>query len=171
MRKKYHLLLGLGLAHLVLVGFGAAKINFWDYGPAGALIEKYGLYSGTSRAFDFFAPAVGPSIRAQFDLFDTSGRYLGSDIIQKSSNRECYLRVSNIVDILSKRLEDPVLRKKMGASWAAKVLARHKEAARVQIRMENYDMPSMSQYREGLMYGWEPLFQIHFGKKKKLAYD
>jgi len=169
MKKRYYFFLAAGLTHLALVSFGAAKVRFFDFGLAGRLLENYGLYSGSSRAYDFFAPGVGPNVRAQFDVFDRDGKFLATDVIQTSSNRECYLRVSNIVDIMGKRLDDPVLRKRLGASWAAKVLARHPGSARVSIRMEQYDVPSMLEYQRGIRYGWEPLYQIHFGKKRKLA--
>jgi len=168
--KKYYFFFILGFFHLVLVGFGAAKFSFWDYGRMGQVIERYGLYTGSSRAFDFFAPGVGPSMRAQFDLYNRDGKLLGSDIIQESSNRECYLRVSNIVDIMGRRVDDPVIRKIMGASWAAKVLGRHPEASRVLIRMEHYDIPSMQEYAAGMRWGWEPLYQVHFEKKRKASH-
>ena len=161
---KPRIWLAIALCHLLLVGFGAAHLKFWNWGTAGQWLDRYGMLSGAGSTYPFFAPVVGTSIRAEFDLFDSQKRRIGTDNLMASASREMGLRLSNIVEIIDEDINNRETRRLLATSWAGKMFARHPEAASLTLRVETYDLPSMAEYREGKRYDWESLYRATFNR-------
>ena len=162
--------MALALLHLVLVVAGATHFYFWDYGKIGRALDRYGLLSGAASSYPFFAPEVGTSIRARFELYDPSGKRIATDDLAHGATREADLRLSNIVEMIDEDLTDDRTRHLLAASWAGKIFARHPHATRLKLSVETYDLPTMSEYRAGLRYDWEPIYTAEFGRKPRGTY-
>jgi hypothetical protein len=154
--------------HLVLVGLGAAHVHLWNWGPVGRTLDRYGLLSGAGSNYPFFAPEVGTTIRAQFDLYAADGKSLGTDDLMRSSTRETKLRLSDIVEMIDEDLENQQTRRLLGASWAAKMFARHPGAAKLTLRVDVFDVPTMSEYRSGERYDWENVYRATFARNRSV---
>ena len=168
-KKIIWLLLALG--NLFLAACGAGRVPWWKLGSPGLWIQHYGVFSGTSSTFAFFAPDVGTSMRAQFDLYDERGQFLSTDSLQKGPTREADLRITNIVEFIVNDLEDEQSRHLLSASWAGKIFARHPEAAFAVLRVQSYDIPTMNRYRNGVRYHWQTLYRAKFARERKAGHD
>lgn len=154
------------VTHLVLVALGALHVGFWNWGPLGRDLDTYGLLSGAGSSYPFFAPVVGTSIRAEFDLFDASGAGVGTDRLMNGATRETNLRLSNIVEMIDEDLMNDENRHLLGASWAGKIFARHPTASKLTLRVETFDLPTMQEYRGGLRYDWETIYKATYARNK-----
>ena len=65
---KRLLLVGAFSCHLVLVVLGAAHLASRVHGPVGRGLRFYDALSGAGDSYSFFAPTVGPQLRACFTL-------------------------------------------------------------------------------------------------------
>jgi hypothetical protein len=161
----------LAAIHLTLVVCGAAGVSFWNWGKLGAGLSYYGLVTGASSSYGFFAPGIGTGLRAQFDVYDLKGQYETTDVLETGTNRETDLRIYDIIETLSDDIDNDQNRKLLGASWAGKIFSRHPEASRVFLRVETIDIPTMMEYREGVRYGWEPRYRADFHRRRTAARD
>jgi hypothetical protein len=137
----------------------------------GRAARTYGAYSGSDSSYGFFAPSVGPQIRATFTLSDDSGR-TWTDTLESRSNREVELRIGGIVALFCSTDE----RDALAASLAATMFGRHPEARFVTVQAESYgttgtaatsqedlyQLPSMANYRAGERPMWRVLYQATF---------
>lgn len=163
MKKRIALI--LALTHLVLVACGASHFYFWNFGSVGRVLDRYGILSGAGNSYPFFAPVVGTSIRAQFDLFDKNGKKIGEDDLMNGATREINLRISNIVEMIDEDITQEETRHLLAASWVGKIFARHPEASKVTLRVETFDLPPMEEYKKGERYDWEQIYTASFAKK------
>jgi hypothetical protein len=162
--RKY-VWLTIGAIHLVLVACGAGHLSYWNMGLVGSWMESYGEFTGSARSYTFFAPNVADSVRAEFDLYDANDNFLMTDSLRAGTNREADLRVINIIEYLQNDLADNQYRRLLALSWMGKMFARHPSAVSAFLRVETFDVPSMKEFREGIRYDWEPIYQANFMRK------
>jgi hypothetical protein len=140
-------------AHLGLVGAGALQVLPRGQGWAARAVSEYAALSGAEGFYTFFAPGVDTQLRPMFDVTASSGEVI-TDTLKGTVNSEVDLRVANLIGLSWS--ED--FRRALMASWAGAMFARHPGAARVEARVEFYELPSMEEYRAGQRPAWR-LFQ------------
>lgn len=147
--------------HLVLVVAGAVHLTSHMHGAAGRALRFYDALSGAGDSYGFFAPAVGPQLRARFTLSTPRGERF-EETLEAGKSREVGFRVGNIagtVHIASKSTE---LRRALLGALAANRFGAHPEADRVEVNIEQWVVPSMAEYREGQRPQWRSLHQATF---------
>src|SRR5438045_2177424 len=148
-RMKRRLLIGAFGCHLALVVAGAAHLTSRVQGPLGRGLRFYDALSGAGDSYSFFAPAVGPQIRARFAIRTVQGDSF-EETLEAGKSREVGFRVGNLagtVYIVAKRAE---LRRAFLAALAASRFGAHPEAELVQVNIEEWVVPTMAEYREGV---------------------
>jgi hypothetical protein len=154
------LLAGLALAHLVLVVCGAlGGMDLLKQAPAGQLLHLCTTLSGAETNFGFFAPAVAGSNRPRFVI--TEGDGLAREVRPDDApNHEVRVRAASPLHLfLVPELRDPI-----AASSAAKVFGHHPQAHAVTVRVEEYMLPTMKEYRDGKRPHWQPIYDATFAQ-------
>ncbi len=158
---KRWLLVGVFGCHLALVAAGAAHITSRLHGSVGKGLRFYDALSGAGDSYSFFAPAVGPQLRARFTLRTPQGER-SEETLESGKSREVGFRLGNLagtVYIVAKRTD--VRRAFLGALGASRLSA-HPEANLVQVSIEEWDMPAMAGYRFGARPRWRSLNDATF---------
>jgi len=158
---KRTLLVGAFGFHLVLVVAGAAHLTSRLHGRTGRGLRFYDALSGAGDSYSFFAPAVGPQLRARFTLATPQGERF-EETLETGKSREVGFRVGNIaatVYVVAKRTE---LRRAFLGALAASRLGAHPEARLVQVNIEEWVMPTMAEYRDGARPQWRSLHEATF---------
>jgi hypothetical protein len=168
--RRARVWLALALVHLVLVAGGAAHFGFWNYGVVGRALDTYGLVSGAASSYPFFAPVVGTSIRARFQLFDGKDFLIATDDLVNGATRETNLRLSNIVEMIDHDISNDGTRRLLASSWAGKIFARHPQATKLKLFVETFDLPTMQEYRQGTRYDWQAIYTANFGRAVRGAH-
>ena len=99
MTKKEKLISFLAAAHLLIVCLGAGQIEVIKWPIIGNALAYYGALTGASSGYGFFAPGVGSSFRAEFDVASKSNSFTTK--LEQNNNRESDLRFGNILGMLS----------------------------------------------------------------------
>src|SRR5689334_14075001 len=89
------LLVGAFCAHLALVVAGAAHLAPRVHGPVGRVLRFYTALSGAGDSYSFFAPAVGPQLRARFTLATPRGERV-EETLEAGKSREVGFRLGNL---------------------------------------------------------------------------
>jgi hypothetical protein len=148
--------------HLFLVTCGAFGWGLlpaeW---PSQRVLRLYGELTSADSQFGFFAPAVGSQLRTVFVLTDAEG-HSWEDTLDKGANRECYIRQAGMTD--AAWCQGNVDHAQV-ASWAAGMLGRHPSAVSVQVCIEAFDVPRMSQYRGGARPSWVPAYSLTYERQ------
>ena len=158
---KRLLLVGALGCHLALVVAGAAHLTSHLHGPVGRGLRFYDALSGAGDSYAFFAPAVGPQLRARFALSTPQGDQF-EETLENGKSREVGFRLGNLagtVYVVAKRTD---LRRAFLGALAASRLAAHPEANRVQVSIEGWEMPTMVEYRVGARPRWRSLHEATF---------
>jgi hypothetical protein len=92
---KRLLLAGAFSCHLALVVAGALHLTSRLHGPVGRGLRFYDELSGAGDSYSFFAPAVGPQLRARFTLSTPWGERF-EETLETGKNREVGFRVGNL---------------------------------------------------------------------------
>jgi hypothetical protein len=153
---KRELLVGAFGCHLALVVAGAAHLTSGVHGHAGRELRFYDALSGAGDSYSFFAPAVGPQLRVRF-----AGEHI-DETLEAGKSREVGFRLGNVagtVYVASKR-ED--LRRAFLAALAARCFGAHPDASSVQVSIEEWEMPTMAEYRAGARPRWRSLHDATF---------
>jgi hypothetical protein len=129
-------------------------------------VRFYTALSGSGDSYSFFAPTVGPQVRARFVLSFPEG---GSreETLETGKSREVGFRLGNIagtVYIAAKRID---LQRAFLAALAAHRFGAHPEASVVIVRIEEWEMPSMTEYRLGSRPQWRVLNEATFTRNKR----
>lgn len=167
MRRRHEtLLLGAFSCHLVLVVAGAAHLTPRLHGPVGRGLRFYDALSGAGDSYAFFAPTVGPQLRARFTLSTPQGERI-EETLETGKGREVSLRLGNLaatIHVLAKRTD--VRRAFLGA-LAANRFGAHPEANRVEVNIEEWVMPTMAEYRLGARPRWHSLHEATFVRRSR----
>src|SRR6201999_3113993 len=89
------LLAGACTCHLALVVAGAAQLTPRLHGPVGRGLRFYDALSGAGDSYSFFAPSVGPQLRARFILSTARGER-SEEILEGGKSREVGFRLGNL---------------------------------------------------------------------------
>ena len=160
-RMKRLLLVGAFGCHLALVVAGAAHLTSRLHGPIGKGLRFYDALSGAGDSYSFFAPAVGPQLRARFTLSTPQGER-SEETLETGKSREVGFRLGNLagtVYFVAKRTD--VRRAFLGA-LAANRFGVHPETNLVQVHIEEWVMPTMPEYRAGARPRWRSLHEATF---------
>ena len=155
------LLLGAFGCHLALVVAGAAQLTSRLHGPVGRGLRFYDALSGAGDSYSFFAPSVGPQLRARFTLSTARGEH-SEETLEAGKSREVGFRLGNLagtVYVMAKRTD---LRRAFLGALAADRLGAHPEANLVQVTIEEWVMPTMVEYRLGARPLWHALHEATF---------
>ncbi len=170
-RSAKKIWLTVGLTHAALVLLGAFQINL-GHGLVRELATIYGKFSGSTSGYAFFAPGVGSTLRATFNVIDEKGAVLARVPLEQGKNHEADLRVGNMIGWFWKDNPKRELQRSMTASWAAKIFARYPRAAAIEVVLEEFQLPDMDRYRAGERPTWTKYYSAKFKKavaKKKEA--
>ena len=165
-RTKHLLWVGAFGSHLALVVAGAAHFTARVLGSSGSSLRSYDALTGAGDSYSFFAPAVGPQLRVRFTLFNSQGMRT-EETLEEGKSREVGFRMGNIastVYMVAPRTD--LLRAFLGA-LAADRLGAHPEANRVEVTVEDWVVPSMSEYRNGSRPQWHALREATFERASK----
>jgi hypothetical protein len=158
---KRLLLLGALICHLVLVIAGAAHVTSGLHGPFARGLGFYQALSGAGDRYSFFAPTVGPQLRARFALSTPQGERF-EETLDSGKSREVGFRLGNVagtIYIVAKRTD---LRRALLGALAASRFGAHPEANLVQVNIEEWVMPTMAAYRLGARPRWRSLLDATF---------
>jgi len=161
MRTHPNVWIALALGQVLLIALGAAHFDFFRWGRIGLPLGMWSAVTAASSRYGFFAPGVGSELKATFELIDSAGQ-VTTDTLAHGNARELELRIGNIVRTFGDRPEEARIRHALVASWAGKMFARHPGTDTVVVRIEGYDLPSMSAYASGLRPGWSPYYRASF---------
>lgn len=157
-RIRRVLLLTAAVGHLGLVIVGGLDLCPWGWPVVGRPLTYYGSLTGVSSGYSFFAPSVRAAPDATFTLVDGAGRRW-VDTLQTRVTREADIRVQDLIDVINKRRTGDALKRRVAASWAAEMFARHPAAESVVIDVGHRALPTMAALREGAAPGWESTYR------------
>jgi hypothetical protein len=144
--------------HLVVVVCSASGgLSLLKKGLPGPLLYRYAVLSGADNGFGFFAPSVAATNRTRFAIADGAGK-AHEVTLGEAPNHEVRLRSGTPVVLFGVN----ELRSPLAASWAGKVFGRHPEARAVNVRVEEYEVPSMAAYRAGERPQWLAIYEETF---------
>ena len=106
-RMQRMFLVGFFSCHIALVVAGAAHLTSRVHGPVGRGLRFYNALSGAGDSYSFFAPTVGPQLRARFILSSPQGER-SEETLETGKSREVGLRLGNLagtIYIVSKRTD------------------------------------------------------------------
>jgi hypothetical protein len=157
---KVRLLLGIAIVHLSLAALSAAHLRpISDASPPGRAVYAYSEIAAVNNNFGFFAPAVASQVRVRFTLCDKGGHCspdtlaTGSDEVNlKLHTMYSFFMVSEAQDLLAR-------------SWAAQMLARHRDAETVMVEAEIFQLPTMIEYSAGRREEWMPFYHAVFARR------
>ena len=155
------LLVGAFGCHLVLVVAGAAHLTARLHGPVGRGLHFYDALSGAGDSYSFFAPAVGPQLRARFTLSTPQGER-SEETLETGKSREVVFRLGNLAGTVYIAAKYKDLRRAFLGALAANRLGAHPEAKLVQVSIEEWAMPTMAEYRVGARPRWRSLHDATF---------
>jgi hypothetical protein len=152
--------------HLALVVAGAAHLTSRLHGPVGRGLRFYDALSGAGDSYSFFAPAVGPQLRSRF-TFSTPQGDRTEETLETGKSREVGFRLGNLagtVYIVASRTD---LRRAFLGALAASRLGAHPEADLVHVSIEEWEMPTMAEYRVGARPRWRSLYEATFARASR----
>ena len=143
-----------------LVVGGAAHLTARLQGPTGRALRFYDALSGAGDSYSFFAPAVGPELRARFVMTTHAGR--SEEVLGTGKNREVGFRLGTLAGTVYIQTNRPDLRRAFLAALAADRFGAHPDASRVEVSIDTWEMPTMAEYRIGQRPRWRSLVEATF---------
>src|SRR4051812_38000712 len=141
-RMKRWVVLGALSCHLALVVAGASHLTSRLHGPVGRGLRFYDALSGAGDSYSFFAPTVGPQLRARFTLFSSQGER-SEESLEAGKSREVGFRLGNLAGTIYLLADRTEVRRAFLGALAASRFGAHPEANRVQVSIEEWVMPTM----------------------------
>ena len=163
---KRYLVVGALSCHLVLVVAGAARLTSRLHGPFARELHFYNALSGAGDSYSFFAPTIGPQLRARFALSTAQGER-SEETLETGKSREVGFRLGNLAGttyLVAKRTD---LRRAFLGALAANRFGAHPEASLVQVNIEEWVMPTMAEYRRGARPRWRLLHDATFARRSR----
>jgi hypothetical protein len=158
---KRLLLVGTFSCHLALVVAGAAHLISRVHGPLGRGLRFYDALSGAGDSYSFFAPAVGPQLRTWF-AFSTPQGERTEETLESRKSREVSFRLGNLAGTVYIVARSTDLQRAFLGALAANRFGAHPEANLVQVNIEEWEMPTMAEYRLGRRPRWRSLQDATF---------
>lgn len=171
MTKKNYLAAGFAVGHLLLVVCGAASISVVPPAcPGWKALRCYGALSGADDGYGFFAPSVAFQRRIALIITDSTGASR-TEYLDEGENREVALRVGGVVDTLPLADSHAKWRRSMAASWAASMFGRHSDANEILVRVEEYQLPAMVEYKAGERPAWRVMYEARFVRDRDQEFE
>lgn len=164
-RLRKTLWLTAAACHLGLVVAGGLDVCPWEWGPIGPALAYYGAISGVDSGYSFYAPSVRSAPDATFTVVDREGHRV-VDRLQTGVTREADLRMQDLLDVVYQRRTDDELRRRLAASWAAEMFARHPGAELVLVDVGHRRMPAMAALRDGAAPGWRSVYRARVARSQ-----
>lgn len=164
---KRLLLIGACGCHLALVIAGAAHLTARLHGPVAKGLRFYDALSGAGDSYSYFAPAVGPELRARFILTTPQGTR--EEVLGAGKSREVGFRLGTLagtVYVLTQRTD---LRRAFLGALAANRFGAHPDAGLVHVSIDAWEMPTMADYRIGARPRWRALSEATFARTPRTA--
>jgi hypothetical protein len=155
------LLVGIFSCHLALVVAGAAHLTPRLQGPVGRGLRFYDVLSGAGDSYSFFAPQVGPQLRARFIVSTPQGERT-EETLETGKSREVGLRLGNLAGTIYLVANRTDLRRAFLGALAANRFGAHPRANSVQVTIEEWVMPTMAEYRLGARPRWRSVHDATF---------
>src|SRR6516165_8925378 len=92
---KRFLLVGAFGCHLALVIAGASHLTSRVQAPVARALRFYDALSGAGDSYAFFAPAVGPQLRARFAISTPQGER-SDETLETGKSREVGFRLGSL---------------------------------------------------------------------------
>lgn len=165
-RMKRVLWVGAFACHLGLVVAGAAHLTSRVHGPVGRGLRFYDALSGAGDSYSFFAPAVGPQLRARFTV-SAPGGVRTEETLEAGKSREVGFRLGEVAGTVYIAAQRENLRRAFLGALAANRFGAHPDAQRVEVIIEDWVMPSMAEYRAGSRPQWRALLEATFARTPK----
>lgn len=162
MKTSYKLLIGFGIAHLIISIMGCYRLNPFGDGVMGKMFYNYQAYTGANGNFEFFAPNVSGIVRTMFDIEYADGRKESKSFAYDDVNSETRLRMGNIFTSFWDSENDKDVRRSLAASWASTLMARNPGSQKITVRVQEFDLPPMDLYREGVRSKWYDAYSATF---------
>lgn len=160
--------LAAAAGHLGLVVAGGLDLPLWEWGAVGRAMTYYGVLSGVGSGYSFYAPDVRVSPDVTFTMVDGEGRS-EVDKLLTGVTREADLRVQDVIDVMWRRGADDEVSRRVAASWAAVMFARHPEAEVVVVDVGNDRLPTMAELRDGARPGWRSKYRARVARASGAA--
>ena len=157
-------LVGFFSCHIALVVAGAAHLSSSLHGPVGRGLRFYSALSGAGDSYSFFAPTVGPQLRARFVLSSPQGEH-SEETLETGKSREVGFRLGNLAGTIYIAAKRTDLRRAFLGALAASSFGAHPEASHVQVNIEEWVMPTMAEYRLGARPRWRSLHDATFVRR------
>jgi hypothetical protein len=158
---KRLLLVGALVCHLILVVTGAAHLTARMPRPVGRGLRFYQALSGAGDSYSFFAPTVGPQLRARFVISTPRGDH-SEETLETGKSREVGFRLGNLAGTTYIAARQTGLRRAFLGALAASRFGAHPEVNTVQVNIEEWVMPTMAEYRLGTRPRWRSLLDATF---------
>jgi len=165
-RMQRMFLVGFFSCHIALVVAGAAHLTSSMHGPVGRGLRFYNALSGAGDSYSFFAPTVGPQLRARFILSSPQGER-SEETLETGKSREVGFRLGNLAGTIYIAAKRTDLRRAFLGALAASSFGAHPEASHVQVNIEEWVMPTMADYRAGVRPRWRVLNDATFVRTKR----
>jgi hypothetical protein len=163
-RGKRLLLVAAFGCHSALVALGAAHLTPRLAGPVGRGLRFYDALSGAGNSYSFFAPTVGPQLRARFTVCTPQGT-CADETLETGRSREASVRLGEIAGTVHLMADRTDVRRAFLGALAASRFGAHPEASVVQVNIEEWVVPTMAQYRGGARPRWSPLHDATFVRR------
>jgi hypothetical protein len=147
--------------HLAIVVAGAAHFTSRLHGPLGRGLRFYDALSGAGDSYGFFAPTVGPQLRARFTVATSRGERF-DETLETGKSREVGFRLGNLAGTIYIAAQRADLRRAFLGALAASRFGAHPDASLVQVTIEQWVMPTMAEYRRGARPRWRSLHEATF---------
>lgn len=154
-------LVGVFGCHVALVVAGAAHFTSKADGSLGQALRFYTALTGSGDSYSFFAPSVGPQVRARFVLSSSQGEP-HEETLETGKSREVGFRLGNIAGTIYLAAKRTDLQRVFLAALAANRFDVHPEASQVQVNIEEWEMPTMADYRAGSRSRWRVMKEATF---------
>ena len=154
--------------HLALVVAGAAHLTARLHGPVASGLRFYDALSGAGDSYSFFAPAVGPELRARFVLATPQGTR-SEEVLGADKNREVGFRLGTLAGTVYVLTKHTDVRRAFLGALAANRFGAHPEASRVDVSIDAWEMPTMAEYRIGLRPRWRALNEATFVREPRFV--
>jgi hypothetical protein len=149
-------------AHLIFVVLGCYQVQLFPIGShLHSLKSVYQSYTGSDAGYDFFAPEVSTQLRVIFNATSSTGT---REVTLHSDNREAGLRLGNIVNYFWSPQFNQDERRALVASWSSAVFAKYPSTTKVDVNIQRFILPSMTEYRSGADSYWEDYYHATFRK-------
>jgi hypothetical protein len=160
MDRRLTLMTVLAAAHLFQVVCGACSLSpLPKMSTSGQALRYYGVLSGSDNGYGFFSPNVASTYRARFAIAG-DGRARPVELGEPVNNEVGLRAATPLILFNIAELHDP-----MAASWAGMIFGRHPDARQVTVRVEEYDIPTLRNYRAGERPRWQPVYEAAFARR------